>query len=260
MATSLLYAAMGTGFTFLMTVTGAAMVLFIKEEVHPAFEQIFFGFAAGVMIAASVWSLIIPAIERAEENGQTAWLVTTVGILLGVIFLIVFDRFFDKIFLTEIGQRIRTRKGNMLMVLAVTLHNIPEGMAVGLSFALAVLGDTPMLFASAVSLALGIGIQNIPEGAAISLPIKNEGVKKGTAFLIGSLSGIVEPIFGVLVVLIVSFAKSIMPVLLSFAAGAMLYVVADELIPKAKGNGSNKFGTIGVIMGFLIMMILDITL
>lgn len=260
MKEALLYAALGTGFTFLMTVLGAAFVLFVKERISTFVEQLLFGFAAGVMIAASVWSLIIPAVERAEENGQIAWVITAIGILLGMLFLIIFDRFFDDVFKGKLKHNLKTQKGTVLTVVAVTLHNIPEGMAVGLSFALAADSGTPMLFASAVSLALGIGIQNIPEGAAISLPIKNEGVGRRKAFIMGALSGIVEPIFGILSVFVFAAVTRLMPVFLSFAAGAMLYVVADELIPKAKGNGDTKYGTIGVIVGFLTMMILDISI
>ena len=226
---SILWAATGTGFTFLMTTLGAAMVFLFRKQLNASIQRIFLGFAAGVMIAASVWSLLIPAMEEAEASGLPGWL-PAVG-------------------------------GFVLLVLAVTLHNIPEGMAVGLSFALAAqhAGEGAAL-SGALALALGIGIQNFPEGAAISLPLRQEGLSAGRAFLYGSASGVVEPVFGILVVLVAGTIQPLMPWLLSFAAGAMMYVVVEELIPEAHLGEHSNTGTLGVMAGFLLMMVLDVAL
>lgn len=261
MKDALLWAAAGTGFTFLMTSLGASVVFLFRKRINENIQRLFLGFAAGVMIAASVWSLLIPAIEEAEAAGIPGFLPAAGGFILGVGFLMLMDSLLPHLHLT--ANRTEglpaSWKRTTLLVTAVTLHNIPEGMAVGLSFALAAQGGSePALFASA--LALGIGIQNFPEGAAISLPLRQEGMPAGRAFACGSLSGAVEPIFGVIVVLLASSVRPLMPWLLSFAAGAMMYVVVEELIPEARlGNHSNT-GTLGVMAGFLIMMILDVAL
>lgn len=258
---ALLWAATGTGFTFLMTMLGAAMVFFFRKTISENVQRVFLGFAAGVMIAASVWSLLIPAMEEAEASGIPGWLPAGGGLILGVLFLLLLDRLLPHLHL-DAKQPEGVSAGwkrTTLLMFAVTLHNIPEGMAVGLSFALAS-QHAEMGYSAALALALGIGIQNFPEGAAIALPLRQEGVSAGRSFLYGSLSGIVEPIFGILVVLIAGGIQPFMPWLLSFAAGAMLYVVVEELIPEAHLGEHSHIGTLGVIAGFLLMMILDVAL
>lgn len=245
------WAACGTLFTFLMTALGSATVFFFAGAPHPRFRQAMLGFAAGVMTAASVWSLLIPAIERSETLGLPGWLPAGAGMLLGAVFLAAMDLWLTR--LQEGRFPFPGSRGSALLAAAITLHNIPEGMAVGLAFALAAGGDH---FAGAVALAAGIGIQNFPEGAAISLPLRQEGFSRRRAFLGGAMSGSVEPIFGVLVVLFAAGATPLMPWFLSFAAGAMLYVVAEELIPQAH----SRTGTCGFLLGFLIMMTLDVAL
>lgn len=253
MLQSIQWAALGTGFTFLMTTLGAAMVFFFAGEPKPRFQKAMLGFAAGVMVAASVWSLLIPAIDQtALEARVPSWLPAAGGMLLGVVFLAALD---------SLLPRLRKKKEEMtagwkqttLLVTAITLHNVPEGMAVGLAFALAAQGES---FAGAAALAMGIGIQNFPEGAAIALPLRQNGWSRRKSFLGGSMSGIVEPIFGVLVVLAAAGVQPLMPWLLSFAAGAMLYVVVEELVPQAH----SRAGTCGFVIGFLIMMVLDVAL
>jgi ZIP family zinc transporter len=220
------------------------------------------GFAAGVMIAASMWSLLIPAIEQAEELGLVSWIPAAGGSILGIVFLLAMDyllpHFTPESFHWKEGKTSRRRTA--LLVLAVTLHNIPEGMAVGVSFALAAQSGDAALLTSASALALGIGIQNFPEGAAISLPLRQEGMSRGKAFCAGAASGLVEPIFALLTVLIAGSVRMILPWLLSFAAGAMLYVVVEELIPEANLSEGGHTGTLGVMAGFLLMMILDVAL
>lgn len=258
----ILWAAYGTGFTFLMTALGAAMVFFFRRKVHPGFQRILLGFAAGVMIAASVWSLLIPAIHEAEALGVAGWIPAAGGFLFGVGFLMLLDRLLPHLHLdakAPEGASSSWRR-TTLLICAVTLHNIPEGMAVGLSFALAAQHGDPALFAPAMGLALGMGIQNFPEGAALSIPLRQEGLSAGRSFLYGSLSGIVEPVFGILVVLAAGAIQPLMPWLLSFAAGAMMYVVVEELIPEANLGEHSHSGTLGVMAGFLVMMILDVSL
>ena len=263
MQTALLWAAYGTGFTFLMTTLGAGMVFFFRRQTSTGIQRICLGFAAGVMIAASVWSLLIPAIEQAEAAGQIGWLPAAGGFLLGVAFLISMDSLLPHLHVGANSPEGMSSswKRTTLLVLAVTLHNIPEGMAVGLSFALAAQTSAEgAMLASATALAIGIGIQNFPEGAAISLPLRQEGVSSGKAFWMGSLSGVVEPIFGILTVLIAGQITPLMPWLLSFAAGAMIYVVVEELIPEAHLGEHSNLGTLGVIAGFVVMMVLDVAL
>ena len=253
----IIYAAAGTGFTFAMTALGAAVVFFIKKDSRDErLQKVFLGFAAGVMIAASVWSLLIPAIDEAEALGKAGWIPSAGGFVLGVAFLMLLDKLLP--FQEETAQD-KGARGRMMLIFAITLHNLPEGMAVGLAFALAAKNDSSVLLASAMALALGMGIQNFPEGAAISLPIRQGGASRKKAFLYGAGSGLVEPVFGCLTVLIAGAAEQIMPWLLSFAAGAMLYVVADELIPEAKIARSD-IGTLGVMAGFVLMMVLDVAL
>lgn len=260
---ALIYAISGTGFTFLMTTLGAAVVFLFKKEMKDSVQRVFLGFAAGVMIAASVWSLLIPAIEKAEANGEIGWIPAAGGFIFGGIFFFVLDRILPHLHIgSNEPEGIHTNlHRSTMMMLAVTLHNIPEGMAVGLACALAVTdGGGGVSAASAFALALGIGIQNFPEGAAISLPLRQEGMSRKKAFLYGSLSGIVEPIAGVLTVLAVSIIGPVMPWLLSFAAGAMIFVVVEELIPEAHLGEHSHTGTFGVMAGFVIMMILDVAL
>ena len=246
------WAAAGTGFTCFMTALGAAVVFLVPGKPRPNLQKTMLGFAAGVMTAASVWSLLIPAIDQAEQTGRLpGWVPAGAGLLIGVAFLAVLDSWLAG--LQEKRSSSEQWRQNALLMTAITLHNIPEGMAVGLAFALAARGES---FAAAAALALGIGIQNFPEGAAVSLPLRQEGYGRGKAFLGGALSGVVEPLFGILVVLAVSWAQPLMPWLLSFAAGAMLYVVVEDLVPQGRG----KWGTWGFAAGFLIMMTLDVAL
>ncbi|MDR0790749.1 MAG: ZIP family metal transporter [Bacteroidales bacterium] len=253
----------GTGFIFAMTCLGAAMVFLFRKSTKPVFQTIFLGFAAGVMIAASVFGLLLPAIESAGKSGMIEWLPAAVGFAAGVLFLLGLDKIIPHLHpsLNLLEGPHSSMKRTTLLVFAVTLHNIPEGMAVGLSFALAAQNpaDTSLYFA-AVALALGIGIQNFPEGAAVALPLRQEGMKSRKAFGMGVLSGAVEPLFGILMVAIASLIEPIMPYMLSFAAGAMLYVVVEELIPEAHLGEHSNIGTISVMVGFLIMMILDVAL
>lgn len=254
----LTFAAIGTGFTCLATVLGAAMVFFFREDLKPATQKIFLGFAAGVMVAASVWSLLIPSMEMAEEMGQSPALPVGGGFLLGGAFLMVLDRLTPHLHIGSSdpeGLPAHLSRTTMI-VLSVTLHNIPEGMAVGLAFSMAAQDTGSGALAGAVALAIGMGLQNFPEGAAISLPLRQEGYSRAKSFLLGTLSGSVEPIFGMLVVLAAAGVRPLMPWLLSFAAGAMLYVVVEELVPQAH----SKAGTCGFVGGFLIMMILDVAL
>ena len=239
---------LGTSFTFLMTALGAATVFFFARAVCERAQGALLGFAAGVMTAASVWSLILPAIEQTAAEGRLPpFLPAAAGIVLGALLLALLDEFTRQ----RGGERVT--HSDFLLLSAITLHNIPEGMAVGLAFALAADGEG---LAGAVALALGIGVQNFPEGAAVALPLYQSGQSKLRAFVTGVLSGAVEPLFGVLVVLAAARVHALMPWLLSFAAGAMLYVVAEELLPRA---GSRR-GTCGFLVGFLFMMVLDVAL
>lgn len=262
MEKALLWASGGTGFTFLMTSLGAALVFFFRSAVNARIQRVFLGFAAGVMIAASVWSLLIPAIEETEANGGIGWIPAAGGFVLGIVFLMALDSLLPHLHPNaEDAEGVSSSwKRTTLLVLAVTLHNIPEGMAVGLSFALASQHNDAASYTGALALAIGIGIQNFPEGAAISLPLRQEGLSAGRSFLYGSLSGLVEPVFGILVVLAAGLIGPFMPLLLSFAAGAMMYVVVEELIPEAHLGEHSNVGTLGVMAGFLVMMILDVAL
>jgi ZIP family zinc transporter len=244
----------GTSFIFLMTILGASAALFIRKGSRENVGGVFLGFAAGVMMAASVFSLIIPAIEEAEKHGTAGVIPAAGGFAAGVLFLLALD---------TLASRFRSRKKSetkrsTLLIYAMTLHNIPEGMAVGLAFALgAEHGGT---YATACALALGIGIQNFPEGAAVSLPLRHEGYGRFKAFAIGCLSGSVELIFGLLAALCADFVAPVMPWFLCFAAGAMMYVVVEELIPDAMRDKRPKAGALSVMAGFIIMMALDVAL
>jgi len=247
---------------FIGTTLGAAMVFLMKNEMNRKVEKLLLGFASGVMIAASVWSLLIPSIEMAEEQGVPAWLPATVGFLLGIVFLMILDKIIPHLHVESDkpeGPKTRLKKTTM-MVLAVTLHNIPEGMAVGVIFAGALAGNAGITMSGAFALALGIAIQNFPEGAIISMPLKSEGMSKTRAFIYGTLSGIVEPIAAGITLLVTSTIVQVLPYLLAFAAGAMINVVVEELIPDSQDGEHSKIGTIGVAIGFALMMILDVAL
>lgn len=252
----------GLAIPFLGTTLGSAMVFFMKNKINNKIEKLLLGFASGVMIAASIWSLLIPSIDMAEEQGVIAWIPATIGFLLGIFFLLILDTIIPHLHLNSNepeGMKSKLKKTTM-MVLAVTLHNIPEGMAVGVVFAGAVSGNTGITMAGAFALAIGIAIQNFPEGAIISMPLKSEGISKLKAFWYGTLSGIVEPIGAVLTIALTNLVVPILPYFLSFAAGAMIYVVVEELIPESQVGEHSNIGTIGVAIGFAIMMILDVAL
>ena len=263
------YAALGTGFTCLATVLGAAMVFFFRRELSAMTQKLFLGFAAGVMVAASVWSLLIPAMEQAGQQAApgtpralAVGLPVCGGFVLGAGFLLLMDRLMPHLHIgSDEPEGLPAHlKRTTMIVLAVTLHNIPEGMAVALSFSVAAADPAEGAFAGAVALALGMALQNFPEGAAVSLPLKAQGVGAGKAFVCGALSGVVEPVFGLLTVLIAGRVLAVMPWLLAFAAGAMLYVVVEELIPEARLGEHSNAGTLSVLAGFLTMMMLDVLL
>jgi ZIP family zinc transporter len=254
--------ALGIAIPFIGTSVGALMVFFMKNQVNPKVEKILLGFASGVMIAASVWSLIIPSIEMAEEQGVISWIPATVGFILGILFLMIIDAIVPHLE-NNVEKGIKKFKLNKttMLVLAVTLHNIPEGMAVGVVFASSLTAGSGITMAAAFALAIGIAVQNFPEGAIISMPLKSNGMPKSKAFLCGVLSGIVEPIAAIITILLTSLIVPVLPYLLAFAAGAMIYVVVDELIPESQNVGDlSKYGMIGVTLGFLVMMILDVSL
>lgn len=261
---ALTLAALGCGFAWLMTTAGSAAVFFFRSD-RKLMHHVFLGFAAGVMVAASVWSLLIPSIEQAEDMGFQGWLPATGGFLLGVGFLLALDTLLPHLHASsgELEGIRSTWERSTLLVSAVTLHNIPEGMSVGLLFAMAAQTSGAMgeaYLGMAIALAVGIGLQNFPEGAAVSLPLAREGMSRRRAFAMGSLSGIVEPVFGILVVLMSGWIAPFMPWLLAFAAGAMIYVVVEELIPEAHLGEHSNIGTLGFIAGFVVMMVLDVAL
>lgn len=247
---------------FMGTTLGASMVFLMKNKINLKIEKLLLGFAAGVMIAASVWSLMIPSIDMAEQQNIIKWLPATIGFILGIIFLLALDNLIPHLHLkSDKPEGIKSKfKKSTMMVLAVTLHNIPEGMAAGVTIAGAILGHMGMTFAGAIALTTGIAIQNFPEGAIISMPLKSEGMSKSKAFLYGTLSGIVEPIAAIITILLTTAVIQILPYLLAFAAGAMIYVVVEELIPQSQVGEHSNIGTVGVAIGFIIMMILDIAL
>ena len=246
---------------FAGTALGSAMVFFMRG-MHKEIERLLLGFASGVMIAASVWSLLIPAIDMAGEQGQTAWVPAAGGFLGGMAFLLVLDSLIPHLHMeSEEPEGVEsTLKKTTMLVLAVTLHNIPEGMSVGVTFAGAMIGDAGITMAGAFALAAGIAIQNFPEGAIISMPLRSEGVSRKRAFVYGALSGIVEPIGAFITILLAEQIVSALPVFLACAAGAMIYVVVEELIPEAQAGAHSNIGTVGVAIGFVIMMILDVAL
>ena len=252
---------LGIFIPFIGTIIGTSIVFFMKNNLNKALEKMLLGLASGVMIAASIWSLLMPSFEMAKNQGVIEWWPATLGFICGIVFLIITD-----IFITKLENRLNLNKNNesfrnnLMLFLAVTLHNIPEGMAVGVGLAGVISGNAGMAMAGAMSLAIGIGIQNVPEGAIISMPLKSTGTTKYKAFLYGVISGIVEPIAAFITLLLTSKITTMLPYLLAFAAGAMMYVVSDELIPKAQNGKYSKIGIIGLMFGFLIMMILDVAL
>lgn len=250
----LMYCILGILIPFIGTCIGSFFVFFLRKDLNVRVQKVLVGFAIGVMLAASVWSLIIPSIEMAGEQYKIEWIPAVVGLLLGVLFLIFVDKFYERL-----EKKSEGRKINMLLF-SVTLHNIPEGMAVGVCFAGFLAGNTGISLLSAIILAVGIGIQNIPEGAIISLPMRGQCVSKFKAFQSGVLSGVVEPIAALITIALINFIVPLLPYLLSFAAGAMIYVVIEELVPEMHSGEKSAFGSISVILGFIVMLILDITL
>ena len=247
---------------FIGTTLGSAMVFFLIKSINDKLQKGLLGFAAGVMIAASIWSLIMPALEMAESQNKIPWIPVSIGFLLGIFFLLLLDVLIPHMHTNDEapeGLKSNFKKSTMLL-LAVTLHNIPEGMAVGIVFSGLLTKNTLITLSGAIALSIGIAIQNFPEGAIISMPLLEHNISKKRAFLYGSLSGIVEPIFGFLTILIAHFVEPLLPVFLSFAAGAMMYVVIEELIPESQTGKHSNIGTIAASIGFTIMMILDVAL
>ncbi len=247
---------------FLGTMLGSAMVFLMKNEMNKKIEKLLLGFASGVMISASIWSLMIPSIDMAEKQGKISWIPAVIGFILGIIFLLVLDSLIPHLHLkTDKPEGIKAKlKNSTMMVLAVTLHNIPEGMTVGVVFAGILTQNAGITLAGAIALSIGIAIQNFPEGAIISMPLKTEGISKTKSFLYGTLSGIVEPIAAIITILLTNRLVPVLPYLLSFAAGAMMYVVVEELIPESQAGEHSNIGTVGFAIGFIIMMILDVAL
>ena len=247
---------------FLGTSLGAGCVFFLKNSLRDGIQRALTGFAAGVMVAASIWSLLIPAMEQAADLGRLAFFPAAMGFWLGILFLLLLDHLIPHLHQNSLqaeGPKSQLQRTTM-MVLAVTLHNIPEGMAVGVVYAGYLAGTAQITAAGALALSLGIAIQNFPEGAIISMPLRAEGMKKGRAFWGGVLSGIVEPIGAVLTILAAGIVVPALPCLLSFAAGAMLYVVVEELIPEMSQGQHSNVGTIFFAVGFSVMMVLDVAL
>lgn len=253
--------AMGIMIPFIGTTLGSACVFFMSKKMNTFVQKSLLGFASGVMIAASVWSLLIPSLDMSQSLGKWAFVPAAVGFILGIMFLLFLDETVPHMHLDEKpeGKQSSLKKTTML-VLAVTLHNIPEGMAVGVVFAGMMMGNHQISLSAAVALALGIAIQNFPEGAIISMPLRSEGVSRKQAFMYGTLSGIVEPIASIITILLSQFIIPVLPYLLSFAAGAMMYVVVEELIPEASIGKHSNVATIGFALGFVVMMILDVAL
>lgn len=252
----------GISIPFLGTLLGSGMVFFMKKEMKPTLQKLLLGFASGVMVAASIWSLILPSIEMAEEQNLISWIPASIGFLLGIFFLLILDSIIPHLHLDHKepeGMKAKLNK-SMMLTLAVTLHNIPEGMAVGVVFSGFILGNLGVSLAGAFALTIGIAIQNFPEGAIISMPLRGDGNTKKRAFLYGALSGIVEPIAALLTIFLAKFIVPVLPYLLSFAAGAMIYVVIEELIPESQSGEHSNIGTIGFAVGFVVMMVLDIAL
>ncbi|WP_167954880.1 ZIP family metal transporter [Anaerosporobacter faecicola] len=248
--------AIGILIPFAGTTLGALSVLFLRKEMPVVVNRILLGFASGVMVAASVWSLLLPAITMSEHLGKLAFLPAVMGFAVGILLLLGIDCLVNRI--SEKNEKKKISKGTFMLVLAVTLHNIPEGMAVGVAFAGVLAKNSAVTIGAAMIVSMGIAIQNIPEGAVISMPLREKG--KGKAFFIGTLSGIVEPIASGITLLMTCLVSSILPYLFAFAAGAMIFVVIKELLPEATSKENSYAGTIGFAVGFLIMMTLDVAL
>lgn len=258
-----LQALLATCFTWFLTALGAAIV-FLRKDLSRRVLDFMLGFAAGVMIAASYWSLLAPAISMAEGSALPAWFPAAVGFMAGGIVLRIIDKIIPHLHLflpVEEAEGIPTSlKRTTLLVLAITLHNIPEGLAVGVAFGAAASGYPEATLAGAIALAIGIGIQNFPEGTAVSLPLRREGIGRFKSFWYGQLSAVVEPIAGVVGAAIVIVARPILPYALAFAAGAMIFVVVEEVVPESQSGGNADLATMGVMIGFTVMMILDVAL
>lgn len=252
-------ALLATLFTWAITALGALVACFFKQINRKMLDTIL-GFSAGVMIAAAFWSLIAPSIELSAQLGYIQWLLPTLGFVVGGLFVLLSDKFLDKVLQNKENLRTKTSlKRNILLISAITIHNIPEGMAIGVAFG-GIQNKVPgMTLIGAIMLAIGIGIQNFPEGAAVSLPLRSEGFSRFKSFMIGQASALVEPIAAVIGTILVMYIRSILPFLLAFAAGAMIIVVARELLPESVKNNKN-LATFGLIGGFIIMMILDVAL
>lgn len=258
-----MYIAIGLLVPFAGTVLGAALVFLMKNGLNASINKLLLGFASGVMIAASVWSLLIPSLEMSAADGsRIAWLPAAVGFLSGMGFLLLLDTIIPHLHAnSDEPEGLKSSwKRTTMLALAVTLHNIPEGMAVGVVLAGAMAGNTGVTISSALALSVGIAIQNFPEGAIVSLPLRSEGLSRARAFGIGALSGLVEPIFGLGTVVCIAFITPILPYLLAFAAGAMIYVVVEELIPESQSGRHSNIATVGVAIGFTLMMVLDVAL
>lgn len=256
-------ALIATGFSWFMTAAGASLVFFFKT-INKKLMDTMLGFAAGIMIAASFWSLLAPAIEMSKAEGKLSWLAPLIGFLAGGFFLKLADSIIPHL---HIGSPDEKKEGiksgwkrSILLVSAITLHNIPEGLAVGVAFGAVANDMKSASIGGALILALGMGLQNLPEGAAVSIPLRREGVSRFKSFWYGQVSGIVEPIAGVLGVVAVLYIKPLLPYALAFAAGAMIYVVVEELLPEAQSSGNTDISTMGVLIGFALMMVLDVAL
>ena len=262
MREELFHIILGILIPFLGTTIGAGCVFFVQKEIKPVIQKMLLGFASGIMVAASVWSLLIPAMEMCASAGKLAFIPAEVGFSIGMLFLWMLDKLIPHLHMgsdTPEGPKSNLKKTTML-VFAVTLHNLPEGMAVGVVFAGLLTGSAPITVAGAFALTIGIAIQNFPEGAIISLPLHSEGQSKLRAFIMGTLSGVVEPIGALVTILCAKVLVPIVPYMLAFAAGAMIYVVVEELIPESAQGEHSDMGTMGFAVGFLIMMILDVAL
>ncbi|MDO4330047.1 MAG: ZIP family metal transporter [Lachnospiraceae bacterium] len=252
---------LGIMIPFVGTTAGAACVFFLMGEIRVNVQKSLLGFAAGVMLAASVWSLLIPSINMSEGMGRLSFVPAAVGFSVGIATMLLLDQVVPEIYIQEKGGKAGSRLSkNAMLILAVTIHNIPEGMAVGVAFAGMLSGTAGITAADAFALAVGIAVQNFPEGAIISLPLRAEGMRKRRAFYYGTASGAVEPAAALLTILLSAFITPILPYLLAFAAGAMVYVVVEELIPEAAQEPHSHIGTVGAALGFLIMMTLDVML
>lgn len=247
---------------FLGTVLGSSLVFFMRKQLNLKIEKILLGFASGVMIAASIWSLIVPSIDMSGNMGKLSFVPAAVGFILGILFLLVLDSLVPHLHVnSDEPEGVKSKlKKNTMLVLAVTLHNIPEGMAVGVVLAGAYYGNSVITLAGALTLAIGIAIQNFPEGAIISMPLKSNGENKTKSFFWGVISGVVEPFAATITILLTRHVEPILPYLLSFAAGAMIYVVVEELIPESQSGKHTNWATIALAIGFVLMMVLDVAL